>query len=242
MTERKTREALFVPPDDLHEDRLAEPIALTPEQSAEANEREAQSRREWAEINEALRDNATAVTRAMARFHPGEREHRTEDALRRYEVGSLLIDRLGAEGVIDQDLAVVLLHLRRGLIDEYGRGPAAMMLIDRAVAAYQDFVRITGWIGNTALMVEHELFGIDRPSANVRDRSGREVREIRGLSVEEHIKRLSQSLIPLAAHCGRIMREALAALEGLRAAPSEAVERSRPAAVVLGQVASSTMS
>ena len=37
------------------------------------------------------------------------------------------------------------------------------MLIDRAVAAYQDFIRISGWTGNTALMVEHEFFGRDRP-------------------------------------------------------------------------------
>jgi hypothetical protein len=35
-------------------------------------------------------------------------------------------------------------------------------------------------------------------------------------------------LIPLAERSGRVMREALAALETLRATPSEAVERSRP--------------
>jgi hypothetical protein len=34
-------------------------------------------------------------------------------------------------------LAVVLLDLRRRLINEYGKGPAAIMLIDRAVSAYQ---------------------------------------------------------------------------------------------------------
>ena len=32
----------------------------------------------------------------------------------------------------------------------------------------------------------------------------------------------------MAERCGRVMREALASLEVLRAAPSEAVERSRP--------------
>jgi len=46
--------------------------------------------------------------------------------------------------VVDQDLAVVLLNLRRRLIDEYGTGPAAMMLIDRAVSANRDFIRVTG--------------------------------------------------------------------------------------------------
>jgi hypothetical protein len=40
--------------------------------------------------------------------------------------------------------------------------------------------------------------------------------------------RLREDLIPLAERCGRVMREALASLEMLRAAPSPAVERSRP--------------
>ena len=94
------------------------------------------------------------------------------------------------------------------------------------MAAYQDFIRIAGWTGNAALMVEHEFFGVDRPSANILDRYGREAREIRGLSVEEHINRLSQDLIPLAERCARGMREALAALETLRSVPSPVVERS----------------
>jgi hypothetical protein len=111
--------------------------------------------------------------------------------------------------------------------------PASVMLIDRAVAAYQDFIRITGWTGNTALMVEAEFFGRDRPSAEFRDRYGREGCEIRGLTVEEHINRLGQDLIPLGERCSRVMREAIAALEMLRAAPSHAVERSKPIAVTV---------
>jgi hypothetical protein len=37
--------------------------------------------------------------------------------------------------------------------------------------------------------------------------------------------------IPFAERCGRVMREALAALEALHGAPSQAVERSRPTKV-----------
>jgi hypothetical protein len=43
-------------------------------------------------------------------------------------------ERLGAGIVADQDLAVVLLDLRRRLRGEYGDTPAVIMLIDRAVA------------------------------------------------------------------------------------------------------------
>lgn len=236
MIETKVREPLFAIPDDLPEDHLPEPVALTAEQiaaRAEAEERDRQRTREWAAINKALRDNAMAVTRAMSRWYsaPGERERRTEQVMTQFEEGSFLLNRLGAECVLDQDLAVVLLHFRRGLIEEYGGGPMAMMLIDRAIAAYQDFMRVTGWTGNLSIHIEHEFFGIDGPGVQFRDRYGREGRAIRGLSVEEHLAHLREGLIPLAERTGRIMREALATLEGLRTAPSSAVERSRPASI-----------
>jgi hypothetical protein len=41
---------------------------------------------------------------------------------------------------------VLLLDLRRWLIDEYGDTPGAMILINRAVVGYQDFIRIVGGI------------------------------------------------------------------------------------------------
>ena len=147
------------------------------------------------------------------------------------EDGRFLIDRPGACIVADQDLAVVLLDLRQSLRDEYGDTPAVIMLIDRAVSAYQDFMRVTGWVGNLAISIEHEFFGRDGPSAQFRDRYGREGATVRGLIVEQHLAHLREDLIPLAERCGRMMREALAALEMLRAAPSQAVERSRPARI-----------
>ena len=70
--------------------------------------------------------------------------------------GGFLINRIGAECALDQDLAVVLLDLRRRLINEYVEGRAAMMLIDRAVSAYQEFIRVTGWVGNLSIHIEHE--------------------------------------------------------------------------------------
>jgi hypothetical protein len=215
---------------------LPEAIELPPAQLAdlaEAQKREERYREEWAEINKALLDNSLAVTRAMSRWHrgPDERERHTERVLMQFESGAFLLDRLGAAGVIDQDLAVVLLRFRRGLIEEYGDGPAARMLIDRAVAAYQDFIRVEGWIGNLALQVEHEFFGTRGPGAHFQDRYGRTRSTIRGLTVEQHLAGLRDELIPLAERCGRAMREALGALERLSAAPSLAVEKSKPVRV-----------
>ena len=229
----KTRAPQFEIPDDPPEGQLPEPVALTPEQIAalaEEEERDRKRRLEWALINRALADNSMAVMRAISQWHPrdGESEKHVERVLTSVEDGSFLINRLGAAGVVDQDLTIVLLDLRRRLIDEYGDTPAAMMLIDRAVSAYQDFIRVEGWVGNLAILIEHEFFGRDGPSAHFRDRYGREGRAVRGLTVEEHLADLREGLIPLAERYGRVMREALAALEALRAAPSQAVERSKP--------------
>ena len=239
VTETKIRDRLgFAPLPDEPVDNLPEPLELTAEQiavQAEAEEQEQRRRLELAMINQALRDNSMAVTRAMSQWwsDPDERERQTDRAVTRFEDGSFLIDRLGAANVIDQDLATVLLQLRRGLIGDYGRSPAALMLIDRAVAAYRDFIQISGWIGNLATRIEHEFFGTKGPSADYRDRRGREGPMVRGLKVEELLARLREGLLPLAERCGRVMREALASLEVLRAAPSEAVERSRPMRISL---------
>jgi hypothetical protein len=232
MSKTKVREPLELSPleDEPPSENLPEPVPLTPEQivaRAEADERDRQRQLEWALVVQALDDNSLAVFRAMRRFRNETEQEQVQRVLTSYEAGSFLVDRLGAGLVVDQDLAVVLLNLRRRLIDEYGTGPAAMMMIDRAVAAYRDFIRISGWTGNTALMVEAEFFGRDRPRVGFRDSHG----EIHGLTVDQYINRLGQDLIPLAERCARVMREALAALEATRGAPSQVVERSRAARI-----------
>jgi hypothetical protein len=102
-----------------------------------------------------------------------------------------------------------------------------MMLIDRAV--HQDFFRVSGWVGNLAILIEHEFFGMRGPRLVLRGSLRREGPTIRGLTVARHLARRREKLIPLAECCGRVMREALASLEARRGTPSEAVERSRPA-------------
>ena len=52
----------------------------------------------------------------------------------RYEEGSLLRNRLGAEGVTDQGLAVVLLHFWQGCLRSMARVRRRLMLIDRGWA------------------------------------------------------------------------------------------------------------
>ena len=236
MITTKSREPQFALLDEPPGDQLPEVVDLSPEQAAtfaEAEERDRQRRQEWAAINRALTNNTMPVTRAIARWHAeedGVLSH-VERVLSEVSEGSFLVNRLGAAGVVDQDLAIVLLDLRKRLVADYGHGPAAAMLIDRAAGAYQDFLRVSGWVGNLSLLIEHEFFGLKGPNANFEDRYGREGRTIRGLTVEQHLAHLREELLPLADRCGRTLTEALAALERLRGGPSEMVERSSPLAL-----------
>jgi len=231
MITAKSREAPLAFPLDQPIDALPQSVVeLTPEQKralVEIEKRLEQRQQEWASIVHALEDNSMAVFRAMRQGRNESEQEQVERVLTGFEDGRFLIDRMGAENTVDPDLAVVLLELRRQLRDEHGTGPAAIMLIDRAVSAYQDFIRVTGWIGNLSIHIERELFGPDAPRADFQGRT------IRGLTVEQHLAHVRESLLPLAERCGRVMREALSALEALRAGPSEAVERSRPVRIGL---------
>jgi hypothetical protein len=73
----------------------------------------------------------------------------------------------------------------------------------------KDFIRVEGWVGNLSIHIEHEFFGLQGPSADFKDRYGREGRSIRGLSVEEHLVRLRENLLPLAERYGRLLSSAL---------------------------------
>jgi hypothetical protein len=65
---------------------------------------------------------------------------------------------LGAERVLDRQLMATLWQLRQGLLEEYGTESSAMtMVIDLAVMAYANALRVHGWIGDLSLVIEHEL-------------------------------------------------------------------------------------
>jgi DNA-binding winged helix-turn-helix (wHTH) protein len=130
--------------------------------------------------------------------------------------GLCLISRLGAAGAIDEDLAAVLLDLRRHLIDDYGDGAAVLLLIEQVIAAYHEFIRVTGWIARLSAAVEDEAFGDDRSDPRRPDRDGSTSTGAVG-----HLAQLHECLVPLTEQCASGMRSALAALEGLRGRPAK---------------------
>ena len=98
-----------------------------------------------------------------------------------------------------------------------------------ASATQQTLQAFTHWLDEIVArgLIEREFFGSEAPRADVQGRT------IHGLTVEQHLAHLRGGLLPMAERSGRVMRDALGALECLRAVPSEAVERSKPFSIAL---------
>src|SRR5262249_3585279 len=109
-----------------------------------------------------MRKHARAAMRAFEGWgsirSPEEWQAAREDARQRYQSGRFLLERLGAERFLDPQLMATLWQLRQSLIEEFGtESPAMTMVIDLAVMTYYNAVRIQGWIGDLALVIEQEL-------------------------------------------------------------------------------------
>ena len=209
--------------DAIAEDGLADVDAMWREWQAERDRRATQ-----------LRRDARAVFSAMEgwqRVESAEEWARTcEGAREAYDSGRFLVERLGAERFLEPELMAVLWGLRRGLVGEGGGTASEAMLADLAVLAWYNAQRIQQWIGDLALMVEHEFFAQEAPSARFEGRYGRGA----GLVVEERLARLGEQLLPLQERASRMVVRHLKALAELRRGPAPQVAIGQARQVNLG--------
>jgi hypothetical protein len=153
-------------------------------------------------------------------------ESTVEKALADYRSGRALMDQLGADRLLDAATAGMLLAIRRGLIEETNATSASeLMLIDMAVVAQANAMRLQSMIGNTSLILEAEMFGQPTLRAKWRKAHGGRAEDIQGLAVEEHVARLRDKLLPLVEKSHRVARESIEAISRMRERPSMAVER-----------------
>src|SRR5215510_11057290 len=129
--------------------------SLKPEQSAELDARIQEHQAHVREQYEKLRKDARAVYRAVDGWHSGKFKdadggvQTCEEAAQDYCSGRFLIERLGAERFLDPTLMATLWRLRQKLIAELPNPTTAdYMLVDMAVVAYYNALRIQNWIGN----------------------------------------------------------------------------------------------
>jgi hypothetical protein len=156
-----------------------------------------------------LKDEARALF-GMVNGRPGVRnqaewEKRLGQASDDIGSGRFVVRCLGAERYLDAETVAVLITLRQNLIAELGRTSTFdLMMIDSAIIAYYNMIRVQGWIGNSALVVEGELFG----QAALNEIHG----AMLGERLAEQINRLTGGLIPIQERCQRMMNRSLAPL------------------------------
>ncbi len=153
-----------------------------------------------------LKDEARALF-GMVDGRPGVRSPREwgkmlERAGDEIGNGRFIVRFLGAERYLDAKTVAVLVTLRQSLIAELPRTTtAAVMRVDSAIIAYYNMLRVQGWIGNLALVVERELFG----EAPLNEFHGETV----GNALEEQLGRLTETMLPLLERSNRMMLQSL---------------------------------
>jgi hypothetical protein len=130
-----------------------------------------------------------------------------------YESGKFLLDRLGAERHLDPQETATILHLRQRLIREMPLTTGLeLMLLDVAILAYANMLRVQGWIGNLSLLVEHHLFSDEGPTMKVNARNGR----YSGLHVEDEAARVREQLLPAFDRASKTFLTAIRTLREFR--------------------------
>jgi hypothetical protein len=146
-----------------------------------------------------------------------------------YRSGRSLMEHLGADRLIDPAFTGMLLAIRRGFLEEiHSPSMADYVVIDMAVIAYANAMRVQSIVGNTALIIEGEMFGQPTLRAKWKTEYGGRPEDIRGLAVEDYVVRLREMLLPLVEKFNHSARDAIEGIRRQRQVPAIEVERAVP--------------
>src|SRR6185437_7883078 len=91
---------------------------------------------------------------------PADWQETAMKSLDDYHTGRSLMEHLGAARLLDPATTGMLLAIRRGLIAENNATTMPeYVLIDMAVVAFANAMRLQSIVGNTSLIIESEMFG-----------------------------------------------------------------------------------
>jgi hypothetical protein len=164
--------------------------------------------------------DAQACARAMQSSpgldNPAEWQDIASRSLDEYRSGRALMDHLGAARLLDPAITGMLLAIRRALIEENNAtSMIEYVLIDMAVVALANGMRLQSIIGNTALLIEGEMFG--QPALRAKWKRAYDGQsEIKGLAIEEHVAKLRDSIMPLVERFHRMGQQSIDALVRMR--------------------------
>jgi hypothetical protein len=120
----------------------------------------------------------------------------------------------------------MLLAFRRRLAEEMTAVSIAdYVIIDMAVIAFANAMRVQSIIANTSLIIESERFGQPTLRAKWKSEYGAQPEDIWGLAVEDYAIRLSERLLSLAKQFHQMASEAIDGLRRQRRMPAVELER-----------------
>ncbi len=127
-----------------------------------------------------------------------------------YLSGQFLIDNLGADRYVEPKIAMTILMLRQKMIQDMQLDSAAeYMLMDTALMANYNAIKLQRMFGDLAVLVEKELFQEDSLSQNLKDDGSLDLTKFK---VEVMLNRASDSLMVLIEKSTKVMILSLKAL------------------------------
>jgi hypothetical protein len=222
-------------------DRVVEGEAELPPLSPEAERSRLEFRQEKDRLDriyQRLLSEARATCRQVLLFgqldSPAEWDALVLKGSSDFRSGKALMDQLGADALIDAQTAGMLLALRVNLVEDAKATSAAdYMLIDMAVIAHANAIRVQRLINNTALLIEAEMFGQAPLHRKWRREHGRRNERIDGLIVEDYLGRLRDDMMPLVERFQRMAQRHIEALNRKRNEPAAHLEQLEPLTITL---------
>jgi hypothetical protein len=180
--------------------------------------------RELKERSATLRRNAESTYRAMQGWEgvkdEGDWAETCAQARADYLSGGFLIERLGGERYLDPAMTATLWGLRQGVIEDLQiRSGSELMLLDAAIMSYAYMLRAQGWLGDLAMLLEHDFFARDCPTAQLRAKGY----SVQGFAAEEHLRRTQERILPLIARANLMLIKNLQAIKELRRGPAPTI-------------------
>lgn len=128
--------------------------------------------------------------------------------------GHFLINWLGGQMYLEPEVIATLLILRKGFIEMHGiKTPAEYMLVDMALIAYHTALHAQRMLGDLAMSIEHEFFGIDGPRSKLKEKYGYVAD---GFHVEDMLERARDQLQAMFDRANRSLIRNLRALRELQ--------------------------
>jgi hypothetical protein len=230
--------------DTLAVSTAAPPNALSATERTALEARYAQLQEHQESVYEQLLLDAQACARAMrpspSLDGPAAWQDIVSSSLDDHRSGHSLMHHLGAARLLDPATTGMLLAIRRGLIEENNAtSMVEYVLIDMAIVAFANAMRLQSIVGNTSLVIEGEMFGQPALRAKWGKTAGGRS-EIQGLAIDEHVAKLRDTIMPLVASLHRMGRESVEALGRMRQAPSANVELAAAVKIILAHRSNSS--